>query len=95
MRKKYLDLINHIENAIVDPEVKEEFELVKFLEDYKNKIEKGLEYNLACVKISNYISYYMLMKNFDVPSSIVDLQKLISAGGNKYRGFMSIMNWFN
>lgn len=95
MNKKYYALINEVINVLNDPEIKKDINLTKTLSEYKDKLEKGAEYNLTCAQLSNIISEYMLINKFKAPKSLLNLYTFIANGNNKYRGFISIINWFN
>ena len=94
MDKKVCNLINELINVLNDPEVNKNKNLVKILNEYKNKLENGSEYNLICAQLSNIISGCMLDNKLKAPKSILDLNTFIANGNNKYKGFMSIVNWF-
>lgn len=95
MSRKTVDLINGLTEVINDPEIRiTDLSLVRRLEFYRAQLRKGAEPNLVCAKLSGIITQYLVLHKFKASKSIIALDGLIESGNNKYRGYMSMANWF-
>jgi len=87
------ELFNEIIKTCANPEIERDIEIRSRLLRLSRQLENGTNYKLVCVRLSNYISFYLASHWLRAPQALLDLARTISDDADNYRGATSDSVW--
>ena len=91
---KQQELLDLLSKAYNDPKINEYEGLKdKLFECAKRLTTNETNIGEVCYKLSAINSEYLARHHFEMPESIIELQKFVTKEGQKYRGWASIGIW--
>lgn len=82
-------LFNEISRTCANPEIERDTEIRGNLLKFTRQLENGDNYKLICVRLSNYISFYLASHWLRAPQALLDLAQVIKDDADEYRGITS------
>ncbi|APX71652.1 bacteriocin immunity protein [Companilactobacillus allii] len=82
-------LFSEINRACANPEIERDIEIRSSLLKFARQLEDGTNYKLICVRLSNYISFYLASHWLRAPQALLDLGQDIKDDADEYRGVTS------
>ncbi|WP_164509341.1 bacteriocin immunity protein [Companilactobacillus jidongensis] len=90
--KELFDLIN---KTYSDPEIERDREIRTRLLKLARDLDSGENYKTVCVKLSNYISYYLASHWLCAPKALLNLSQSIECKAKDYRGSTANSVWIS
>lgn len=90
--KELFDLINR---AYSDPEIERDRDIRTRLLKLARELDDGENYKIVCVKLSNYISFYLASHWLRAPKALLQLSQSIDVDANDYRGSNASSVWIS
>lgn len=88
--KELFELIN---KAYSDPEIERNRDIRTRLLKLARELDDGTNYKVVCVKLSNYISFYLASHWLRAPKALLQLSQSIEDKAEDYRGSTSNGVW--
>lgn len=82
-----------LKNVIIDTK-NQDSDFARKLAYCDQRIKKGSNESIECLKISEYISIYLMTHHYKAPKSVIELQTFVSKISQEYRGEISPIMWF-
>lgn len=91
---KQQELLNLLSKAYNDPKITEYEGLKDNLFECANRLTNNkANISEVCYKLSTIISKYLVIRDFKITESIIELQNFVTKERQKYRGWSSIGIW--